>query len=309
MIAFPKLTEQELLDRIRIPSEGKLNIFLDTDTYNEIDDQFAILYAMLSPERLCLKGISAALFFNDRSASPADGMEKSYREILKIMDFLGKDPEGFVFRGCTEPLADEEVPRESLACDAIIAAAMKASETDPLYVVGIGACTNIASAILKAPEIIRRITVVWLGGNTFDWPDNKEFNLSQDSLAGKVLFDCGVPMIQIPAFGVTGFLLTSVPELEACLSGANPACDYLVENVKSYSQDHFAWSKPIWDVGAIGYLINPDWAESKACPAPIIAQKDRYAFDPRRHLIRSLITIDRDKVFKDMFQKLRDCRK
>lgn len=189
MIAFPKLTEQELLDRIRIPSEGKLNIFLDTDTYNEIDDQFAILYAMLSPERLCLKGISAALFFNDRSASPADGMEKSYREILKIMDFLGKDPEGFVFRGCTEPLADEEVPRESLACDAIIAEAMKASETDPLYVVGIGACTNIASAILKAPEIIRRITVVWLGGNTFDWPDNKEFNLSQDSLAGKVLFD------------------------------------------------------------------------------------------------------------------------
>ena len=164
MIAFPKLTEQELLDRIRIPSEGKLNIFLDTDTYNEIDDQFAILYAMLSPERLCLKGISAALFFNDRSASPADGMEKSYREILKIMDFLGKDPEGFVFRGCTEPLADEEVPRESLACDAIIAEAMKASETDPLYVVGIGACTNIASAILKAPEIIRRITVVWLGG-------------------------------------------------------------------------------------------------------------------------------------------------
>ena len=248
MIAFPKLTEQELLDRIRIPSEGKLNIFLDTDTYNEIDDQFAILYTMLSPERLCLKGISAALFFNDRSASPADGMEKSYREILKIMDFLGKDPEGFVFRGCTEPLADEEVPRESLACDAIIAEAMKASETDPLYVVGIGACTNIASAILKAPEIIRRITVVWLGGNTFDWPDNKEFNLSQDSLAGKVLFDCGVPMIQIPAFGVTGFLLTSV-------------------------------------------------------------QKDRYAFDPRRHLIRSLITIDRDKVFKDMFQKLRDCRK
>ena len=67
--------------------------------------------------------------------------------------------------------------------------------------------------------------------------------------------------------------------------------------------------KAYLDVGAIGYLINPDWAESKACPAPIIAQKDRYAFDPRRHLIRSLITIDRDKVFKDMFQKLRDCRK
>ena len=253
MIAFPKLTEQELLDRIRIPSEGKLNIFLDTDTYNEIDDQFAILYAMLSPERLCLKGISAALFFNDRSASPADGMEKSYREILKIMDFLGKDPEGFVFRGCTEPLADEEVPRESLACDAIICRSHEGiRKLIPLYVVGIGACTNIASAIFKK---LRRLSagLRWYGlggGTSLTGPITRSFNLSQDSLAGKVLFDCGVPMIQIPAFGVTGFLLTSVPELEACLSGANPACDYLVENVKSYSQDHFAWSKPIWDVGA-----------------------------------------------------------
>ena len=90
MIAFPKLTEQELLDRIRIPSEGKLNIFLDTDTYNEIDDQFAILYAMLSPERLCLKGISAALFFNDRSASPADGMEKKLPGNFKNHGFSGK---------------------------------------------------------------------------------------------------------------------------------------------------------------------------------------------------------------------------
>ena len=58
MIAFPKLTEQELLDRIRIPSEGKLNIFLDTDTYNEIDDQFAILYAMLSPDVFACKEFS-----------------------------------------------------------------------------------------------------------------------------------------------------------------------------------------------------------------------------------------------------------
>lgn len=80
--------------------------------------------------------------------------------------------------------------------------------------------------------------------------------------------------------------------------------DYLVDNVKSYLDDHFAWSKPIWDVGAIGYLVNPAWAESKTCPAPLISETGRYSFDPRRHLIRSLLCMDRDAIFKDMFQKL-----
>ena len=69
------------------------------------------------------------------------------------------------------------------------------------------------------PEIIENLVVVWLGGNTRDWVYPSEFNLSQDLAAGQVLFDCGVPLVQIPAFGVTNFLITTVPELEACLAG------------------------------------------------------------------------------------------
>ena len=76
------------------------------------------------------------------------------------------------------------------------------------------------------------------------------------------MFDCGVPLVQIPAFGVTNFLITTVPELEACLAGKNKICDYLVDNVKAYSNDHFAWSKAIWDVGAVAYLVNSGWTPS-----------------------------------------------
>ena len=53
----------------------------------------------------------------------------------------------------------------------------------PLYVLAIGAITNVASAILKNPEIIDRIVIVWLGGNALHWPENKEFNLYQDVAA------------------------------------------------------------------------------------------------------------------------------
>ena len=53
---------------------------LDTDTYNEIDDQFALVYALLCPEKLNVEAVYAALFTNDRSTGPGDGMEKSYEE-------------------------------------------------------------------------------------------------------------------------------------------------------------------------------------------------------------------------------------
>ncbi len=293
------------LARTRIPTDRPVRVIIDSDTYNEIDDQFAIIYAMLSPERIRLEAVYAALFHNQRSQSPADGMEKSYREILKIFELMGEDPTGRVFRGCERPISTPDTYVPSDAVDDLIARAMASDEDDPLFVVGIGACTNIASALIREPRIRDKIVAVWLLGNLDTWPTNREFNLTGDPLGGKLLFDSGMPLIQVPAFGVTGYLTTSVPELESCLGGANPVCDYLVENVKGYHGDHFAWSKPIWDVGAIALIINPAWTPMKACPSPILFGDSHIARDSGRHLIRIIYQMDRDAIFRDLFVKLR----
>lgn len=60
---------------------------------------------------------------------------------------------------------------------------MEYTPEKPLYVVAIGAITNVASALLMRPEIKDRMVLVWLGGNSLEWPDNKEFNLFQDVAA------------------------------------------------------------------------------------------------------------------------------
>lgn len=292
------------LKRTEIPVDKRIDMILDTDTYNEIDDQFAIFYALCSKNRIHLKGIHAALFYNSRSESTEDGMEKSYQEICKILHMAGED-EKLAYRGCMEPLKNMGQYEDSEAVDHLIECAKDRKGDSPLYVVGIGAATNIASAIIKEPSIIEKITVIWLGGNTYDWPEKEEFNLGQDPVAARVLFECGVPLIQVPAFGVTGFLLTCIPELQECLEGVNQIGDYLVQNVKEYETDHFAWSKPIWDIGAIALLIHPDWAPSNIVTAPMITEDGGYSFRGGRKLIRCVYKIDRDRIFRDMFQKIR----
>ena len=39
---FPTLTHAQLLERLAPPSD-KVRVVLDTDTYNEVDDQFAVI--------------------------------------------------------------------------------------------------------------------------------------------------------------------------------------------------------------------------------------------------------------------------
>src|SRR6266498_629418 len=76
------------------PPAGHVRMVLDTDTYNEIDDQFALVYALLSPERITCEAIYAAPFHNQRSSGPEDGMLRSYAEIGRILDRLGRVPDG-----------------------------------------------------------------------------------------------------------------------------------------------------------------------------------------------------------------------
>ena len=119
IVEFPKLDEALRLERLT-PPMGKVRMVLDTDTYNEIDDQFAVVQALLSPDQLAVEATYAAPFYNIRSSGPGDGMEKSYAEILRLLERLDIAPEGLVFRGATDILRDD-APQESAAADDLIA--------------------------------------------------------------------------------------------------------------------------------------------------------------------------------------------
>lgn len=300
---FPKLPDTLRLARLQPPT-GKVRMVLDTDTYNEVDDQFALVHALLSPDRLRVEAIYAAPYFNNRSTGPADGMEKSYEEIHRLLEKLNWPQRDFVYRGSTAYLEKSLQPVESAAVRNLVERAMASPDDDPLYVVAIGAITNVASAVLMEPKIIEKIVVVWLGGHALHWPNTREFNLKQDVPAARLLFDCGVPFVMIPCMGVTSHLHTTIPELEAYMAGRGAIGDYLVEIVKGYHDDHRGWSKVIWDISTIAYLLDARWTPSDLVHSPILTDQVTWSVDHSRHLIRYVNYIHRDPIFRDLFEKL-----
>ncbi|WP_226781391.1 nucleoside hydrolase [Oceaniglobus trochenteri] len=289
------------------PPKGRVRMVLDTDTFNEIDDQFAVVQMMLAPERLSVEAIYAAPFRNARASTPGIGMELSYEEILRLLDRLGVAAEGAVHRGVTQYVGPEKVARDAPAVDDLIARARKDSES-PLYVVAIGAISNIASALLKAPDIADRIVVVWLGGDALDWPRsfarNAEFNLMQDVGGAQVLFDSGVPLVLIPAMGVTSHLTSSVLEIEKHVEPCGEIGAFLARRFKEYSDNHTGWTKEIWDMAAIAWLLNAEWAPSITIPTPVLTDDIGWKDGGTRHRMRYVRHVERDPILRDFFARL-----
>lgn len=300
---FPVLSESMRIERLQPPT-GKVQMVLDTDTYNEIDDQFAVTYALLSPEQMEVEAIYAAPFHNQRSDGPGDGMAKSYEEILRVLERLGVEArDDFVFRGSTTWLPGPDQPVESAAARDLVERAM-ADRDGPLYVVPIGAPTNVVSAILMEPRLIERIVVVWLGGQPHDWSSAAEFNLKQDVLSSQFLFNCGVPFVHVPCSNAAELLRTTVPEMERWVKGRSDIGDYLCQIFAAYRKDHYAWSKVIWDIAPIAWLIDAEWVSTDLVHSPILTDGLTYSHDQNRHFMREARRVNRDKVFRDMFDKI-----
>ncbi len=304
------MTNEQYLKNLEVPT-GKIDVVLDTDAFNEVDDQYAISYMVRHSEKFNIKGICAAPFTNHLAAAPAEGMQKSYDEIFKVLKLNGKEELGeLVHKGSDNYLPDENTPVESDAADFMANLAKGYTAEKPLYIVAIGAITNVASAILKNPEMKETCVIVWLGGHAQHIPQPAyEFNMRQDIAAARIVFGCGAPMIQLPCKGVVDRFITTQWELVHWIVGKNALCDYLydrtVKKAESYAKG-LPWTRPIWDVTAVAWLLDTEnkFMESRLIPSPIPEYNHEYSYEQDRHLIRYVYRINRDELFDDLFRVL-----
>lgn len=300
------MTYEQRIKNLQVPS-GAIDVVLDTDAYNEIDDQFAISYLLKSKEKLNTRAIYAAPFFNRNSSGPKDGMEKSYDEILKLLSLLGESADVFLGSECF--LSDEKTPVISDAAKDLAERVKEYSPENPLYVVAIGAITNVASAILLNPQVAENTVVVWLGGHARHYSDTAEFNMAQDVAAARVVMKSGVPFVQLPCVGVVSSFTVSKPELEFWLKGKNPLADYLAENTIKEADSYAAgtpWTRCIWDVTAVAWLLNDSdrFMQSRILPTSLPSYDKLYSENPDGVPMRYVYNIYRDSLLTDLFRKL-----
>ena len=293
-----------------VSNMSKKKVILDTDMFNEIDDQFALTYLIKSLDAFDLEAITIAPFSKSGYANTMtieDGTEKSYEVTLNILDMLNKSEyKDIVYKGATKYFKDSKETNE--AVDKIIEIANK---NDKTTILAIGAITNVALAIEKAPEIINKIKVVWLGGNTFLTKDNSEFNFRQDIPAVQKVFDSKVELVVIPCRNVASNLSTTIYELEHYLNKDTELnkylCDIFIKCKKSFMKepkDEIGSSKTLWDLSAIAYEINADWFKSELISCPIVLDNGLYKETTDRHSVIFVNDLYRNKIYQDFFIKM-----
>lgn len=294
------------MDAFTLP-EDKIDVVLDTDAYNEIDDQFAIAYLLRSNDKLETKAIYAAPFLNAKVESAKEGMEKSYDEILHVLGLMGESKK--VYKGSTEFLPDEHTPVVSDAARDLAKRAESYSPEHPIYVIAIGAITNVASAILLNPSVAKNAVLVWLGGHALHFHNTKEFNMRQDIAGVRTVMQSGIPFVHVPAGGVVDTFRISKPELEYWLKGKSPLATYLAENTVKEAESYAKgkpWTRVIWDVVAVAYLLNDcdRFMLSRNIKAHLPAYDYTYEKEESDINIRYIYSVKRDALMEDLIEKL-----
>jgi inosine-uridine nucleoside N-ribohydrolase len=302
----------------------KIRVLLDTDANNEIDDQHAIAYLLLSGNAFIVEGLTV-----NRTNNGGD-IEEQAKEAERVVSLCALHPALPVTRGASgsfediAPHLNEPNFDGSDAVELIIKRAHAESQ-QKLILLPIGKLTNIALALKKDPGIIDKVKVVWLGSN---YPDPGEYNLENDEASVNYVLDTEVEFeIAVVRYGAesgTSAVRVTLQDVVQNLAGKGPYAptpvtgrnggtftnfgDYslnLLEHIDLYGDPP---SRALYDMAAVAIVKNPAWAKARTIPAPILengAWRDRPG-NSREIVIRE--NFDKHSIVKDFYATMNDYR-
>lgn len=279
------------------PVETKLRIVIDSDAANEIDDLYAIALAIHAPERFNIEGFVATHFAQHTGRQ---SIERSYDVLSELLKLAGKADHYRVVKG-GDPIAYLDEPSDSEGARLIIELAHAGSPNDPLWVLGLGAATNLASALLIDPTIIPKVRYIYHARSEWSWPERSEqFNVGGDIRAARVLLESGVPLVWFD----TGTRLTCpMQETEKRLLplGGLPAFlhEYRYRNPKYQSEN-----KGFFDLGDIAWIMQPEVCLTEIVGVPHMDWKMVFSHQGDLGQMRRVFEVSPEPVWKLFFERL-----
>lgn len=278
-------------------------LILDCDTKNERDDQFAIAYAMAHPQ-VVLEGVISVQ--NNPQGKSGNTVDRYHREARKLMRLAHSDVP--TFKGSRKPLAPSERTERSKGVDFIVSKARELGER--LTLVGTGPATDIAAALLQAPDVMKQVTIVWIGGMLDDAllrrKKSVECNFCGDKVAFEVMTREKKGLVFLPGPGLTDRMIVQCRALAHALRHAgNPLADYLASLMQT--SPHAWWV--LWDVAAVAVAIDFGIVEERMVPR-CRCVRGRMRYDERGPRTMRLITdIDEFAILGNMKKLLTEKRR
>ncbi|HEY3912384.1 MAG TPA: nucleoside hydrolase [Stellaceae bacterium] len=306
------------------------SIIIDTDP--GIDDAVALLLALAAPEQLEVLGIIAVA-----GNLPLEQTERNARQICEL---AGRSDLA-VHPGCARPLLRPPATAAQFHRDPLrdrlhlpeptmplqpqhgvdfLVETLRAAESGAVTLCALGPLTDIAMALVKAPDIVGRIgELVVMGGAGFEIGNitpAAEFNIHADPHAAEIVLGSGIPLTMIP-LDVTHQVLSTPPRLAALKALANrcgPAVAELLADFEEARTARFGErGRALHDPCVVAYLLRPALFAGRAVNVAVetaspltmgMTVVDWWGVTGRAANTRFMTTVDADGIYDLLTERL-----
>jgi len=305
-------------------------IIIDTDP--GLDDAVAILLAFAAAEELEVLGLVAVA-----GNLPLAQTERNARRVCEL---AGRHDVP-VYAGCARPilrplataarvhreterdrllLPDPTIPLQPQHGVDFLVETLLASEPGTITLCVLGPLTNIAMALVKAPEVAGKIReLIVMGGSCFELGNvtpTAEFNMHVDPHAAAIVVDSGIPITMIP-LDVTHQLVTTEVRLAALRALANRCGTSVAALLAAFEKNRRAKfgsrARALHDPAVIGYLLRPNLYEGREVNVAVETQSpltigmtvvDWWGFTGRKPNVRFMNSVDANGFYDLLAEKL-----
>lgn len=280
------------------------DVILTTDCGTEIDDQWAIVYLLLSPG-LNVKGVvttHAPNLAEPRSQTSA----ACARAALRRLEITSPPP---VFAGSSVPLRERQ-PLRNRGVDFMVETSRAYSPKNRLVILTIGATTDVASALLADPTLGDRIEILTMGFNS--WPrGTDDWNIRNDPLAYSVILESQAPVTIGAGDVCRAHLKLSGTAANELLRGHGAVAEWLADlfqdwitrNAESVAQAVGPQQWVIWDTIVVARLLG--YTSSRRYPRPGLNTTDlTFLSGKTRRTIGWITAVDETRMWADFIAKL-----
>lgn len=301
----------------------RMRVIVDNDFSGDPDGLFQLTHLLLSPSVEVKAVVGSHLKTGDRfdpSETQAQNAAMKAKELLQLMDFKSGIP---VFAGSNTAMPNDSTPVRNPAVDFIIKEALRTDTKLPLYVLCGAGLTELASALLTAPAIADKLTVIWIGGQEYTDiaipPPNytiPEYNLNIDIAAARVVFNRStIPVWQVPRnayrqalLPYSQLLLKVRPQgkVGSYLSGLLENLIKRIQQFINIGETYILGDSPLVLLTALQSSFEADPSSSTYVlkMAPKINHQGAYEFNHSGRIIRVYTQLDVNLMFNDFFAKL-----